>query len=68
LLRAFLLEGQPEFRSFVSFLIFAIIPAKIRQSLRKGMHRARRQVDAEPGLRLVFSRKPAVPALRKSSL
>ena len=68
LLHAFLLEGQPEFRSFVSFLIFAIIPTKIRQSLRKGMHRARRQVDAEPGLRLVFSRKPAVPALRKSSL
>jgi glycosyltransferase involved in cell wall biosynthesis len=68
LLCAFLLEGQPELRSFTSFLIFAFIPAKIRRSLRKGIRQARHRADAEPGLRLVFSRKPAVPVLRKSSL
>src|SRR6202034_2885193 len=32
LLNAFLLEGSPEFRSFLSFLAFALIPAPVRRS------------------------------------
>ena len=67
LLHAFLLEGQPELRSLFSFLIFACVPARIRQSLRKGLHHNRQPHDAAPGLCLVFSRKSSTPVLRRSS-
>ena len=67
LLRAFLFEGNPGLRSFLSFLIFAFVPMRLRQSLRKGIHGDRTQKDAGPGLRLVSSRRPVVPVLRKSS-
>jgi len=65
LLRAFFFEGSPEFRSFVSFLIFALAPAPLRRSMRKGFWKTR---NGAPGLRLVSVRDSAVPVLRKSSL
>jgi glycosyltransferase involved in cell wall biosynthesis len=67
ILRAFLFEGSPEFRAFISFLIFALVPAAIRRSVRRVVRKARGDVDAAPGLHLVFARKPAAPVLRKSS-
>ena len=65
LLNAFFLEGSPEFRSFLSFLAFALIPAPVRRSLRKGFWKTS---NASPGLRLVSIRDSAPPILRKSSL
>jgi glycosyltransferase involved in cell wall biosynthesis len=67
ILRAFLFEGSPEFRAFISFLIFALVPAAIRRSVRRVVRKARGGADAAPGLQLVFARKPAAPVLRKSS-
>jgi glycosyltransferase involved in cell wall biosynthesis len=67
LLHAFLQEGAPEFRSLVSFLIFAFIPARVRRSFRTGFLRQRPTPEAAAGLRLVFSRKPSSPILRRSS-
>jgi glycosyltransferase involved in cell wall biosynthesis len=66
LLRAFLFEGQPEWRSVLSFLIFAFVPTQLRQQLRKGIHRRRKENDAH-GLRLVVNRARTFPVLRKSS-
>jgi glycosyltransferase involved in cell wall biosynthesis len=65
LLRAFFFEGSPEFRSFLSFLIFALVPVPLRRSMRKGFWKTR---DLAPGLRLVSVRDPGLPVLRKSSL
>jgi glycosyltransferase involved in cell wall biosynthesis len=67
LLRALVFEGKPEFHSLLTFLIFAFVPARIRQSFRMGFRIRRTSADAAPGLRLVVSRKPSVPLLRKSS-
>jgi glycosyltransferase involved in cell wall biosynthesis len=67
ILRAFLFEGSPEVRAFISFLIFALVPAAIRRSLRSLLRKAWGKADAAPGLRLVSARKPAAPILRKSS-
>jgi glycosyltransferase involved in cell wall biosynthesis len=67
LLRAFLFEGRPEMRSFLSFLIFAFVPLGIRQSLRRGLRKTHGAAPA-PGLRLVSTRKPTAAILRKSSL
>ncbi len=66
LLRAFFLEGSPGLRSFISFLIFAFIPARIRRSLRRGFRKS--HSDATPGLRLVVARQSAAPVLRKTSV
>jgi glycosyltransferase involved in cell wall biosynthesis len=67
LLSAFFQEGAPEFRSFLSFLIFAFVPVSLRRSLRKGLRRNGRAPDSAPGLRLVYCRKPGAPVLRRSS-
>lgn len=66
LLRAFLCEGKPQIRSFLAFLIFALLPRRFRQSLRKGLYRRTGEEDAGSGLRLVVSRSPVAPILRKS--
>lgn len=65
LLRAFFFEGDPEFRSLLSFLVFALVPAPLRRSMRRGLWKTR---DGASGLRLVSVRDPALPILRKSSL
>lgn len=68
LLRAFLFEGKPELRSFVSFLIYAFIPAGLRRTMRRGLWKTHAGTESAPGLRLVSARKPATALLRKSSL
>lgn len=68
ILRAFFVEGSPEFRSFLSFLIFALIPARIRRSMSRAYWKIRRGSSEAPGLRLVSARNPLAPVLRKSSL
>lgn len=68
LLRAFLREGEPEFLSFISFLIYAFVPAEVRQRLRKGFWKTSPGEEAQSGLHLVSTRKPAAPMLRKSSV
>ena len=68
LLRAFLVEGEPELRSFLCFLIFAFIPAGVRRTMRRGLMKMRADASAPSGLRLVPTRQPATPVLRKSSL
>jgi glycosyltransferase involved in cell wall biosynthesis len=67
LLRAFLLEGQPELRSFFNLIVFSVVPRRIRQGMRKGMLRRGSPIDTTRGLRLVHSRPPTQPAFRKSS-
>lgn len=61
LLRAFLFEGKPEIGSFLSFLIFTLVPARVRRRLRSQGHR-----DGAAGLRLVFTHKRMTPILQKS--
>jgi glycosyltransferase involved in cell wall biosynthesis len=67
LLRAFLSEGQPGFRSFLSFLLFSFIPRRLRQSMRKGILRHGTAPGSTHGLHLVHSRRPVYPVFRKSS-
>jgi glycosyltransferase involved in cell wall biosynthesis len=67
ILRAFLFEGAPGIRSSLAFLIFAVVPARIRVSLRKGLHGARGPSDAASGLHVVFTSKSTTPVLHKSA-
>ena len=67
LLAALLFDGQPELRSVLHFLVFSLVPARLRRILRDGLARGSREPTA-PGLHLVPTRKPAAPVLRKSSL
>jgi hypothetical protein len=69
LLRAFLLEGKPELLSFLSLLIYAFVPARVRQKLRKGLWQRRPEAEAASGLHLVSTtHQPAAPVLRNSSI
>jgi glycosyltransferase involved in cell wall biosynthesis len=67
LLHALVDEGTPEFRSLLTFLIFAFLPARFRQWFRTGFHPRPASADSSPGLHLVSSRKPSTPFLRRSS-
>jgi len=64
ILRAFLFEGRPEWRSLLHFLIFSVLPTWLRRSLRDHV---RKDID-RGGLALAFAREPAAGALRKSSV
>ncbi len=68
LLWAFLFQGKPEWRSFVHSLIFAAIPAGVRQRIRDRLWRNSGRLNPAPGLHLAFVRPAAPPALRKTSL
>lgn len=68
LLRAFLLEGKPEVLSFLSLLIYAFVPARVRQRQRKGLWQRRAGDAAASGLHLVSAHPTAAPVLRKSSI
>ena len=68
LLRAFLVEGEPEFLSLASFLIYSFVPAGFRQRLRKGFWRTSPAAQAASGLHLVSSCRAAAPLLRNSSV
>lgn len=67
LLRAFLLEGEPELRSLLSLILYSLVPRRIRRVTRKGMLFHHQATDANRGLHLVYSRPPAPPIFRKSS-
>jgi glycosyltransferase involved in cell wall biosynthesis len=67
ILRAFLLEGRPEWRSSLHFLAFSLVPARLRRAIRNRQVARRHPVEAAPGLTLAFSRKPARASLRKTS-
>jgi hypothetical protein len=67
LLRALVLEGRPEFRSLLAFLIFAFVPAQFRLFLRRRFL-GNCETKEQPGLRLVHSRRKVTPVLRRSSL
>ena len=64
ILRAFLFEGRPGWLSLLHFLLFSVLPTRLRRSLRD---QVRKDVD-RGGLSLAFAREPAAPALRKSSV
>lgn len=64
ILRAFLLEGHPGWRSLLHFLFFSVLPTRLRRSLRD---RVSKEID-RGGLTLAFTRQPAAPALRNSSV
>ncbi len=69
ILRAFFLEGAPELRSFLSFLIFALVPTRLRRSILGIIRKLRHESSSgPPGLRLVSARNPIAAVLRKSSL
>lgn len=68
LLRAFLLEGSPELRSILSYLIFALIPSGMRRSTSRWLGKFHRGSSSDPGLRIVSTGQPAPPIFRKSSL
>ena len=68
LLRVCLFEGRPEFRSILSFFIFAFVPPGLRRSMRRGFRGSGGRSDESPGLRLVCARRLSAPVLRKNSL
>lgn len=67
LLRAFLLEGEPELRSLLSLILFSLVPRQIRRAMRKGILFHHQPANVNRGLHLVYSRPPAPPIFRKSS-
>ncbi len=64
ILRALLLEGRPEWRSLAHFLLFSVLPTRLRRSVRDHVSK---DID-HGGLTLAFVREPAAAALRKSSV
>jgi len=68
LLRAFLLEGKPEFRSLLSFFFYAFVPGRFRRRLRKGLWQTGSAAGSGSGLHLVPTHPTAAPILRKSSI
>ena len=68
LLRAFFVEGQPEFLSLASLFIYSFVPAGIRRRRRKGFWKTSPASEAASGLHLVSSCQAAAPVLRKSSI
>ena len=69
ILRAFLFEGAPELRSCLSFVIFALIPTRLRRfASRLARKVLRNGPDGDPGLRVVYTHHSSSPVLRKSSL
>ncbi len=67
LLRAFLFEGQPDRRSLIHFLVFAMLPSDLRHSLLHRWQRAFDRNSSSAGLSLAAVRNPSPAMLRKSS-
>ena len=62
-----LFEGHAEFRSLLSFFVFAFLPPRLRRWMRRMFGGSRGRRDESPGLRLVFTRPVSTPVLRKTS-
>jgi glycosyltransferase involved in cell wall biosynthesis len=67
ILWAFLVEGNPNWRSSIDFLAYSIVPAALRKTMRDRLWRRRPGVDAASGLTLAFTRTPPRAPLRKTS-
>ncbi|HEY6445611.1 MAG TPA: glycosyltransferase family 2 protein [Acidobacteriaceae bacterium] len=65
ILWAFLFEGRPDQLSSLHFLVFGLIPATVRRTLRDVFRSDR--VPGDSGLRLASARNPSSALLRKSS-
>lgn len=64
ILRAFLVEGHADWLSTLHFLLFSVLPTRLRRSLRDTVSK---DVD-RGGLSLAFAREAAAATLRKSSV
>jgi len=64
ILRAFLVEGHADCLSTLHFLLFSVLPTRIRRSLRDHVSK---DID-RGGLSLAFAREPSAATLRKSSV
>ncbi|HTV82870.1 MAG TPA: glycosyltransferase [Acidobacteriaceae bacterium] len=58
ILRALILEGRPDRRSLLHFLLFSVLPTGLRRSLRDQVSR---DID-HSGLTLAFAREPVAPS------
>jgi glycosyltransferase involved in cell wall biosynthesis len=67
ILWAFLVEGQPEWRSSIDFLAYSVIPPSLRKTIRDRVRKRHPGVDAASGLSLAFTSKPPRTPLRKTS-
>lgn len=65
ILRAFLFEGRPEWRSLLHFLAFGLMPRGMRTAMRNRLRRSREEGPA--GLSLAFARHPGRTSLGKIS-
>ena len=68
ILYAFLFEGRPDGRSLFHFLVFGLMPGRLRAVLRDRFRRSAKSPAAMPGLSLAWTHKPGHAALHKSSL
>ncbi|HEX4006926.1 MAG TPA: glycosyltransferase family A protein [Acidobacteriaceae bacterium] len=67
ILRAFLFEGRPEWRSLLHFAAFSLVPVRLRLALRHALWSRQPAEEATPGLTLAYSRGPARASLRRTS-
>jgi glycosyltransferase involved in cell wall biosynthesis len=68
LLRALLVEGRAEPASVLNFLIFSLVPERLRRMIRRHFLRQDPGCATGTGLRLVHTRPSGQPLLRKRSL
>lgn len=67
ILRAFLFEGRPQLRSSLHYLLFGVVPERLRRRLRDALQARRDPAESAAGLLLAFSRRPPHLPLRKTS-
>jgi glycosyltransferase involved in cell wall biosynthesis len=67
ILRAFLFEGRPQLRSSLHFLVFSVVPERLRRRLRGGLRAHRDPTESAGGLALAFPRRPPSLPLSKTS-
>jgi len=67
LLWLYLVQGRPEFRSSLLFLVFGCVPAGARKKLTAMVRSLSLPSEPAAGLRLAFVRQPGASALRRTS-
>ncbi|MGA8161383.1 MAG: glycosyltransferase [Acidobacteriaceae bacterium] len=66
LLWLFLMQGKPEFRSSLLFLVFGCLPRGMRKWVNSVMKTLSLSQESAPGLQLAFVREPASAPLRRT--